>query len=179
MIPIPGWLIAFLTFPGIIVHEIAHRFFCDLRNVPVYEVSYFNFSRTPGYVIHGPINDLPSAFLISVGPLIINSLLCVIFTFSSFIPLVALGLGLRDAHWFSIVLMWFGISIGMHAFPSPHDANNFKELVKLHKKGFLLKTVSWIFVIIISIAHVLRVIWFDLLYAIGLSWVLPLLLGIV
>ena len=176
---IPGWLISLLTFPGIIVHEAAHKFFCDLRGVPVYEVSYFNLSKTPGYVIHGPVKDLKSAFLISAGPLIINSLLCMIFTFSSFIPWVALGLGVKNSPWIYTALMWFGLSIGMHAFPSPHDADNFKELVKAQNKGFILKTVSWVFVIIMNIAHALSVVWFDLFYALGLIWVLPLLLGLV
>lgn len=33
---VPGPVIAAVTFPGVIVHEAAHRFFCDLGGVPVY-----------------------------------------------------------------------------------------------------------------------------------------------
>ena len=38
---IPGPIIALLTFPGVIVHEFAHKLFCDIFNVPVYYVNYF------------------------------------------------------------------------------------------------------------------------------------------
>ena len=51
---IPGWLISLVTFPGVVVHEAAHRFFCDVTDTPVYEVSYFRPRGKPaGYVIHG------------------------------------------------------------------------------------------------------------------------------
>ncbi|MDR1853555.1 MAG: metalloprotease family protein [Azoarcus sp.] len=174
---IPGQLISVLTFPGIIVHEMAHKFFCDVCKVPVYEVSYFKFSRTPGYVIHAPVANLLHSFLISICPLLINSLLCMVLTFSAFIPLVALGL--KGVHPVFYVLMWLGISMGMHAFPSPQDAANFKALVKTADTNFIVKFLAGFFVIITSIAHVLKVIWFDLFYAIGLSWVPPLVLGLV
>ena len=36
MFMIPGFLVALVTFPGIICHEIAHKFFCDIAGVPVY-----------------------------------------------------------------------------------------------------------------------------------------------
>ena len=41
MIIIPGWLIGLVTFPGVIVHEAAHLFFCKLRRVAVFDVCFF------------------------------------------------------------------------------------------------------------------------------------------
>ena len=167
---IPGQIIAAVTFPGIIVHEAAHKFFCDISKVPVYEVSYFNFSKTPGYVVHGPLNDLKSSFLIAAGPLIINSALCMVLTAPASISLIFLGSGPGNnppAVYF--ILMWLGLSIGMHAFPSPQDAANFKEHTKQSKANIFIKLFAWVFVIIITIAHALRVIWFDLFYALALS----------
>ncbi len=74
---IPGWLLALVTFPGVIVHEIAHRFFCDVTDTPVYEVAYFRPGQNPaGYVIHGPAKNLRAGLLISAGPLLINTVLC-------------------------------------------------------------------------------------------------------
>ena len=52
MIIIPGWLIALVTFPGVIVHEAAHFLFCRLRRVAVFDVCYLRFGNPAGYVIH-------------------------------------------------------------------------------------------------------------------------------
>src|SRR5579864_5151355 len=116
---IPGWLIAILTFPGIICHEIAHRFFCDIAGVPVYEICYFRVGNPAGYVQHGPARNLKSAFLISIGPLIINTLLCSLITFAAVIPIFILNA--TDTGGASILLRWVGFSIGMHAFPRSEE----------------------------------------------------------
>jgi len=44
------WLIALVTFPGIILHEWAHKFFCDRTGVPVYKTCYFRLGNPAGYV---------------------------------------------------------------------------------------------------------------------------------
>src|SRR5215470_6070428 len=75
---IPGFVIALVTFAGVTVHEAAHRFLCDLAGVPVYKVCYFRIGSPSGYVIHGPTNSLGASFLITVGPLTVNTLLCAI-----------------------------------------------------------------------------------------------------
>ena len=41
MFVIPGFIISLVTFPGVIVHELAHQIFCMLMKVPVYDVKYF------------------------------------------------------------------------------------------------------------------------------------------
>jgi MFS-type transporter involved in bile tolerance (Atg22 family) len=38
---IPGPLIALATFPGVIVHELAHQLFCRWFRIPVLTVCYF------------------------------------------------------------------------------------------------------------------------------------------
>jgi hypothetical protein len=172
---IPGWLISLLTFPGVVVHEIAHRFFCDLAKVPVYKVCYFRIGNPAGYVIHGPIKGLKSAFLISVGPLIINTVLCALLTFSATFPIFIL-----DAENYSVIfliLMWAGFSIGMHAFPSNDDMENFVQEVKNTKKGGILLIFAKLVAGLFKIANVLRIIWFDAIYAFGISMLLPWLVG--
>lgn len=84
---IPGALIAILTFPGIIVHEFAHKSFCQRVGVPVYEVCYFRCGNPAGYVKHGPVQRYSQAFLIGVAPFIVNSLLAfIIFLFAVNLP---------------------------------------------------------------------------------------------
>ena len=47
---IPGFVISIITFPGVIVHELAHQLFCRWCKVPVYEVKYFQ-CKNPLYFI--------------------------------------------------------------------------------------------------------------------------------
>ena len=171
MIIIPGWLVSLATFPGIIVHEIAHRLFCDLAKVPVYNVCYFRIGNPAGYVIHGPVKELKSSLLISIGPLIVNTVLCALLTFSATFPISIL-----EAENHNIVfkiLIWLGFSIGMHAFPSNEDMESFLQAVKnTNQKGILL-IFAKIFACLIKVANFLRCAWFDFFYALGISMILP------
>ncbi len=175
MLFIPGWLISLLTFPGVIVHEIGHRLFCDLTKVPVYKVCYFSVGNLAGYVIHGPVKGLKNSFLISVGPLIVNTILCALLTFSATFPIFILETKNYSAVF--MILMWVGFSIGMHAFPSNVDMENFVQEVKNAKQGGILVVFAKIFTGLLKIANALRVIWFDAIYAFGVSMLLPWLVG--
>ena len=173
---IPGWLIALVTFPGVIVHEIAHRFFCDVTDTPVYAVSYFRPGGNPaGYVVHGPPRSLRAALLISCGPLLINTVLCAVLTFTVAYQTLVLNAGLTDP--VLIVLAWLGYSIGMHAIPSRQDAASFTAQVhEARGQGFTLllaRAMSGV----ITAANALRAIWIDAIYAVGVSLALPALLG--
>jgi hypothetical protein len=172
---IPGELISLITFPGVIVHEAAHRFFCDLAKVEVYEVAYFRVGNPAGYVIHGPTKDLKSALLISIGPLIVNTTLCALLTFSAMFPIVILEV--EKYNFVFKVLIWLGFSIGMHAFPSNHDIENFIQEVKTVRGWGILLICAKLFAVLLRIANCLRIIWFDAIYAFGISMFLPWLFG--
>jgi hypothetical protein len=173
---LPGWLIALCTFPGVIVHEAAHRFFCDVTDTPVYDVAYFRPVANPaGYVVHGPPKSLRAALLISAGPLLINTILCSILTLSVAYELVVFDAKLHDP--VLLVLAWLGYSIGMHAFPSRQDAANFTAQVKAARGNGPTLALARGFAGLIGLANALRVVWFDAIYAVGVSLVVPLLLG--
>jgi len=175
MLIIPGWLIAIVTFPGVIAHEIVHRLFADWAKVPVYKVCYFRVGNPVGYVIHGPVSSLKSSFLISVGPLIVNTLLCAIITFSAVFPIYIL-----DAEQYSLVfplLIWVGFSLGMNAFPSNDDMESLVNNIKSTKQGGILLLVVKLFAGLLRLANALRVIWFDAIYALGVTMLLPWLFG--
>lgn len=172
MFLIPGWLIAGITFPGVVMHEIAHRIFCHLTGVPVYDVRYFSPMQSPsGYVDHGPPPTLRAAFLIAAGPLFVNSLLCSLLTFSAVIPLMILQDG--AASGVSVFLMWIGISIGMHAFPSNHDARSFAELVHERRGKGVVWVLATLFSWMLAVANALRIVWIDAIYAVLLALILP------
>ena len=140
---ISGELISLITFPGIIVHEIAHRFFCDIFNVPVYEIHYFRpLSKTAGHVRHRATDSLFSSFFIGMAPLFINSLLCMILTFpiaitkffgTSFLPSI-----IPINNILSLILYWVGFSIGFNAIPSKQDISGLVALTDSRIKKALL-----------------------------------------
>ena len=41
----PGLFVSILTFPGVIVHELAHQLFCYMCNIKVNKVVYFQFGN--------------------------------------------------------------------------------------------------------------------------------------
>jgi hypothetical protein len=167
---IPGEVVAAVTFPGVIVHEAAHQIFCRLRGVAVLDVCYFRFGNPAGYVIHEPVENFTTAFFISVGPFIVNSLLCMILCFPAFVPVRIFDV----SDPLSYVLMYFGISIGMHAFPSTTDAQNLLHHAKLAAKRFHpLAILSFPLVVLIYIANILSVVWADAIYGFAIGLGLP------
>ena len=132
MIFIPGWLIALITFPGVIVHEIAHRFFCDITKTPVYAICYFKLDNPTGFVIHAPVKEIKKSLLISMGPLIINTIICIIISFTAAFPIHILK-SEKNIYLFYF-LWWVGFSIGAHAIPSDSDIKSFVAVL-MKKKG--------------------------------------------
>lgn len=129
---IPGWVISLVTFPGVVVHEIAHRFFCDVMGVPVLAIKYFvPFEDTVGCVVHLPATNFRSAFFISAGPLIINSIVCMLCTIPAATSYL-LESGSVVSHSNSLLLaknllLWVGASAGFHAIPSNQDMSGIEE----------------------------------------------------
>ena len=152
-----GMLVTWVTFPGVILHEWAHKFFCYRAGVPVYEVKYFSLGNPAGYVRHGKITRYRDVLLISVAPLIINSMF-------------ALAMFVLPAFNFNgtvnLVFMWLGISFAMHAFPSDEDARHMWSASKGKWRLNPLALLGFPLVIIIFIANLLLVLWFDLIYAV-------------
>jgi hypothetical protein len=173
---IPGFLISLLTFPGVIVHEIAHRLAADLVKVPVYAVCYFRVGNPAGYVVHGPVTGLRPAFLISVMPFVANTVLCALITFSAVFPLFILHEEGPIVLLF-VFIAWVGISIGMHAFPSKDDMDNLVQQVSSHGRGGPAFQVARVFSLVFRLANLLSFFWFDAIYAVGVSLLLPWLFG--
>jgi hypothetical protein len=170
---IPGFIIAIITFPGVIIHEAAHMLFCKLRRVAVLEVCFFRFENPCGYVLHEKIDNFNTAFLVSVGPFIINSVLCILICFPAFFPVRFFGVN----SLLSYFILWLGLSIGMHAFPSNQDANVLyhhakREIATLNP----LAIISFPLVALIYLANILSMIWFDLIYGVAIGLGLPALI---
>jgi hypothetical protein len=167
---IPGELIALLTFPGVIIHEAAHLLFCKWGRVPVFDVCYFRFGNPAGYVVHERPTNFRTAFLISIGPFIVNSLLCIFICFPAFVPVRIFD----KADPVSYFLLWLGISIGMHAFPSTQDAKVLWQEARRAASHFNpLAIVSLPLVVVIYVANIGSIFWLDFMYGFAIGLGLP------
>ena len=153
------WLIALITFPGIMLHEWAHKFFCDRTKVPVYKTCYFRLGNPAGYVLHGPVDSYWKAFLISTAPFLINTAIAVILFFIAVI--IPRGLA-------AYILYWLGISIAMHSFPSSEDADNLWGYSKTAFRKNPLALLGFPIVSLMKLAARLSAVWLGLLYAVAL-----------
>lgn len=124
---ITGIIISLITFPGVIIHELAHQVFCHLFGVRVHEVVYFqvkDLSAPAGYVLHDPPQNFCQTVWISIGPLILNTTLTII------IGLLASKVTHEGAC--APFLVWLGMSIGLHAFPSDPDMSHIGHEAEKH-----------------------------------------------
>jgi hypothetical protein len=163
LIRIPGWFIALLTFPGVILHEWAHKFFCDRFKIPVYEVRYFTLGQdVAGYVKHGEPSSFWQSFWVSIGPLVINSLTTVL--------LGAATAQAINGSVLEVFLGWLGLSVGMHCFPSDHDARNVVHASRTARTngGSMFYLLAFPFVALIFVANAFKLLWMDLAYAVTL-----------
>ena len=168
---IPGFVIALATFPGVIIHEAAHLFFCKRFGLQVFDVCFFRLGNPAGYVIHGQTEDFRVMFFVGMGPFFINTLLCVVFCTAAFLPVWELKVDDILAYFF----YWLGLSIGMHAFPSSVDLSNlWAHAPDMAKKGNLLAIISLPLVVMLYILNFARVVWADLGYGIAVGILGPI-----
>ncbi|NIG52565.1 metalloprotease family protein [Chitinophaga sp. Cy-1792] len=166
-----GIIISIVTFPGVVIHELAHQLFCRLFGVAVYKVTYFQLANPIGFVHHEiPKKSIHSLF-ISIGPFFLNSILGMVIAFPAVIPVAHIG-HLTFTDYF---LLYLGISISMHAFPSIGDANNIWAIVRHGPNTPMwLKVLSFPIVCIIYVGALGSIVWLDLLYGAAVSIWLPM-----
>lgn len=171
---IPGEAIALATFPGVIIHEIAHRFFCEINDIPVFAIRYFvPFAKTAGCVYHAPTNKLRHSLLIGIAPLILNSLVCILLT----IPFATIqGMGtyfVTTSHSFLYVfLAWIGYSAGINAFPSNQDMRGAVAIAA--QRGLITRMMINFFALIVKAMNINGIGFFiNAAYAIALSAIVP------
>jgi hypothetical protein len=161
------YIYSLLTAPGVIIHELGHTVFCVLGRVKVREIKLFRFGNPAGYVIHDQPGGIISAILISFGPLVVNTLLT-LFLFSQVLPPYLSGK--------SVLFLWLGVAIGLHAIPSTQDAKSLLQTAnhKIWKNPLVL--LGYPFVLVLYVLNLLKRIHFDFVYVALLFWVGNILL---
>jgi hypothetical protein len=169
---IPGILITLLTFPGVIVHELAHQLFCRLYKVPVFKVVYFQAQNPAGYVLHEAPESKWQSIMISIGPFFVNTLLGALIALPAALPFFEFD----NPSPVDFVLVYFGVSIAMHAFPSTGDASVIWERLREKDTPLLAKIIGYPVIGLIYLGTLGSFFWLDLLYGIGVAIGLPRLL---
>lgn len=169
---IPGFIITWLTFPGVIVHELAHKLFCHWTGTRVLQVCYFRFGNPAGFVIHEKPSTVWKHILIGIGPLFVNSAIGLA------IGLLAL-LFKQKAEPAFVALMWLAISIAMHSFPSTGDAKSIWTAIWDKEAPVLAKIVGTPLVGTIFLGAIGSFFWLDLIYGVGIAMGIPSWLKIV
>jgi Sel1 repeat len=160
---IPGFLISIATFPGVIVHELAHVAFCKFTDTPVLKVCYFRVGNPAGYVIHEQPTTVWRHIMIGVGPFFVNTLLG--FT----IGIIAIPMHVDFDHLtpLQVLLLWLGVSIAMHSFPSTGDARSIWHAVWSKGAPASARIIGSPLVGIIVLGAIGSIFWLDALYGVG------------
>src|SRR6185503_16273387 len=169
---IPGFIITALTFPGVIVHELAHQLFCRWFKVPVFKVVYFQFGNPAGYVIHEVPRNKMQTIMISIGPFFVNTIVGALIALPAALPVFEFD----TATLLDYVLIYLGVSIAMHAFPSTGDANSIWHAINEKDTPFWVKIIGYPVVGLIYIGSLGSMFWLDLIYGIAIAFLIPKLI---
>lgn len=169
---IPGFVISIVTFPGVIVHELAHQLFCRWARVAVFDVCYFRVGNPAGYVIHEIPRTSVQHVLIGLGPFFVNTILGALIAFPAAIPV--LNFNLLDP--LNAFLVWLSVSVAMHAFPSTGDARGIWSALFRRSCPWWLRVLGAPVVGLIWVGALGSMFWLDALYGIGVAIALPNLL---
>jgi hypothetical protein len=122
-------LLVLLTFPGVVIHEFAHKQLCDWYRIQVKEICYFRLGNPAGYVTHSRPKRYFQAFMISLAPVFINTLIAVLAGVGIAVFLFP-DQGVSSITDSSLLLLtttvvtaWVGVSAGMHSLPSSQDVS--------------------------------------------------------
>ena len=163
-----GMVIALLTFPGVIVHEMAHLLCCRLFGVRVHKVCYFRIGNPAGYVLHDVPDSAWQYLLIGIGPFFLNSFLGV---------LICAPVTLHPQQifepWQFLLITWLGISVAMHAFPSSGDARAIWQVAWRRATPWTAKLICTPIVALIYLLALGSMFWLDLVYAVLITSFVP------
>ena len=170
---IPGSVISALTFPGVVIHELAHQLFCRYLKIPVYQVCYFRVGNPAGYVVHAQAGNWIHQVLIGCGPFFVNSVLGGVLAFPSALRVFEFSGAATIA---DSILIWLGVSIAMHAIPSTGDAKSMWMAVSGGKASAFAKLCVAPLVGVIYLLAIGSAFWLDLFYGVAVSLALPRLM---
>jgi hypothetical protein len=168
---ITGLITLLATFPGVVVRQAIVQLLCFYYQIPVFQVAYFRLWPPGGAVVYEPPASVVTAMALMVGPFVVNSLLGTIMGFSAVFGLLEI-----DGEWtapLDLFLIWLGVSIAVHAFPTLQEAQYFEK--SRTNKSASVQAAGGLVVAAAHMAALSRIVWVDVIYAVGMVVGLPVL----
>jgi len=151
------------------MHEFSHQLFCRIVGVRVFKVKYFQLKHPAGYVEHAQPRNFLQAFLISVGPLIIGTLLSLMLFW--FIVYTINSGQINTTNLLTMFFAaWLGLAVSLNCFPSSGDAKVLLSEARHHifQRFNPFALILFPFIWIIQLANYLKRFYLDWIYAIFL-----------
>jgi len=157
------YLLSYVTFPGVIIHEFAHAWACRRMGVRVIKVCYLRFGNPPGYVLHARPASALQHIIIAAAPVFVSTALSSIISCAAGVFATSHAV---DNHGAILALsLWVCFSVALHAFPSGGDADALWSDVKNPKVSLAAKLLLVPVVSLIRLAGFGRHFWVDVLFA--------------
>jgi len=172
ILAIPSQVVALLTFPGVVLHQVVEQLFCRWRRVAVGDVCYIRFGTPPGFVTHERPVTVRQALLIGLGPFFVNSLLAALMAY----PFVLPALEFRVSATQGYILAWLSVSIAMHSFPNADETGDLWRAVRSPRSSTLTRLLATPLVGFMYVGALGRLVFLDLLYGVALLVLAPALL---
>lgn len=138
------------TFIGVVVHELAHKWFAESAGLEIDEAVLFTTEDEKGRLGYVNLKNGPRTYkdllAINVAPFLVNTIIA----FSTFtgIFIFIYVYGFMEIHWGMPLLFtaaaWFGVSVSLHAFLSRTDINNIYTGKKLVWNATEPRVLTWL-----------------------------------
>jgi hypothetical protein len=162
-----------LTFPGAMVREAAHLFFCRVFRLAVFEVRFLQTEPPYGFVRHEHSRHLGVALVETLGPMAVNLALCLLFCSSAFLPVWELRIFDPVAYLF----YWLGLAMGLQAFPAADDVRHLRGLALAGmKRGNPVALLAAPLLALVFLIHAARALWTDRFFGLAAGVFVPLAL---
>jgi len=168
--------LAYLTFPGVVVHESAHAWACRRLGITVHKVCYLRLGNPMGYVLHDRPAYAVQHILVAVAPFFVSTAVALAVSLGATVFIASHVLE-EFQNLVRPLSMWIGFSIALHAFPSSGDADALRDEVRSPDVGFVAKLVLVPVVGMIRLAGAGSRLWLDVLYAVTVVAVPPLIVA--
>jgi hypothetical protein len=168
-------LIAYLTFPGVIIHEYAHAWACRRMGITVIKVCYLRIGNPLGYVLHERPPYAVQHIMVAIAPFFFSTTTALVI--SSLAGVLYAGNFLPELHNSAIpAALWLSFSIALHAFPSSGDADALWDEVgnrdvRLPARLLLVPVVG-----LIRLTGLGAGVWLDIVFAILVVALPPLVM---
>jgi len=134
-------ILKFLFFPATYVKGFWEQFTCKILGLPVETSNYLAANEMCGHVDHALPKNPSSAFLMAIGPSVMNLFIGSSFFGAGYMLIFEMGIGYyesRTAFVLGVFMLYLGISFFCNIFPTVEDAMNLYDVMYSQKKGNII-----------------------------------------